>query len=213
MQKKFSEFLSEISNKPLTIIDASIGLEDYVSIDLSVSNTSFKKSNIESSKSFQDYIDTYLKENSARVAYGGYNEERGIYKRSTHFKDENIEERNIHLGLDLWIDAETPVLTPFDATVYGFADNAGLGNYGPTLILKHNIDGVIFYTLYGHLSRASLKHLEVGQFYNKGTEVAKLGAAEVNGDYPPHLHFQVIKSIGDYRFLIMYFCDTKNLND
>jgi hypothetical protein len=55
---------------------------------------------------FENYIENYLTYN-AKVAYGGYNEERNLYQRKL-FKDEETEERNIHIGLDLWIKAEHP---------------------------------------------------------------------------------------------------------
>jgi len=140
-----------------------------------------------------------LLKNNAKVAYGGYNEERNIYQRSSHFNDQEIEERNIHLGIDFWIDAKTNIYTPLDGEIYGFADNVGLGNYGPTIILKHDIKDIVFYTLYGHLSRESLVGLTIGKPFFKGDKIATLGTAEVNGDYPPHLHFQVIKDMGVWK--------------
>jgi len=198
MRKNFSDFLSELFDNPIQLIDKAIDTQAYISLDLSVTNSNLKKEFIETSDQFQNYIDTYLTANTARVAYGGYNEERSIYKRSTHFNQDDVEERNIHLGLDLWISAETEVYASLDGVVYGFADNAGLGNYGPTIILKHTIKSETFYTLYGHLSRESLVHLKVGKSYKKGDVIATLGTAEVNGDYPPHLHFQIIKNIGEW---------------
>jgi murein DD-endopeptidase MepM/ murein hydrolase activator NlpD len=59
-----------------------------------------------------------------------------------------------------------------------------------------------FHTLYGHLSRESLERKSIGQKVKKGETIAWLGAPEVNGDYAPHLHFQIIKDMqgmkGDY---------------
>jgi murein DD-endopeptidase MepM/ murein hydrolase activator NlpD len=51
-----------------------------------------------------------------------------------------------------------------------------------------------FYTLYGHLS-FSLEDLTLGTVYKKNKSLA-LGDSAVNGDYSPHLHFQVIKNMG-----------------
>jgi len=68
--------------------------------------------------------------------------------------------------------------------------------------LQHHIKGLTFYTLYGHLSLSSIETLQVGQEVGKGEKIASLGDASVNGDYPPHLHFQIILDIqgfkGDY---------------
>ena len=90
-----------------------------------------------------------------------------------------------------------------DGEVHSFQNNTNFGDDGPTIILKHTVDGFEFYTLYGHLSVASIQNIQVGQKFAKGAQIATLGNASVNGDYPPHLHFQIIKDMqdgyGDYR--------------
>ena len=65
--------------------------------------------------------------------------------------------------------------------------------------MKHDIDDVAFFTLYGHLSLASIKALKVGQVFKQREQIATLGDTSVNGDYPPHLHFQIIKEMQDYK--------------
>src|SRR5690606_14730404 len=104
-----------------------------------------------------------------KVGFGGYNEDRIIYKRSSHFQGE--EPRSVHLGVDLWTEAGTPVYAPLDAFVHSFADNQGMGNYGPTIILEHRLENHLFYTLYGHLSRKSLLGLSVGKSIKSGEKV------------------------------------------
>ena len=127
---------------------------------------------------------------------------RTIYKRSSHFNLNVATARNIHIGADLWCKANAPVFAPLDATLHSFKNNTNFGDYGPTIILKHHIKGVEFYTLYGHLSLTSIKNLKVNQVFKQGEQLGTLGDATVNGDYPPHLHFQIIKDlqgfIGDY---------------
>jgi hypothetical protein len=50
---------------------------------------------------------------------------REIYiNESTIFKDEDTEERNIHIGLDLWIKAGTPILA-LSKGLHSFNFNAG----------------------------------------------------------------------------------------
>ena len=56
-----------------------------------------------------------------------------------------------------------------------------------------------FYTLYGHLSAESLTNLEIGKVFLKGEKIATLGNYPINGDYAPHLHFQIIKNIEEYK--------------
>lgn len=196
----FSEFLQSISSSSSKVIDPSISLSDYISLDLSSSNSQLSSINISSSDNLAEYIDHYIKTNNAKVAFGGYLETRGIYNRSDYFNDNDPEaERNIHLGLDLWISAGTPVHAVLDGEIHSFNNNTNYGDYGPTIILKHSIKGVDFYTLYGHLSLESLDSLKVGDKVSQGRVIATLGIAEVNGDYPPHLHFQIIKDIQDYK--------------
>lgn len=178
------------------VIADSISLNQYIALDLSVLNHNLAKESLVDSYDFEKYIESYLIVNNSKVAYGGYNEERNLYKRSTIFKDEETEERNIHIGLDLWIKAGTPILAALDGTVHSFNFNAGFGDYGPTIILEHQIENYTFYTLYGHLSLDSLENIAIGAGFKKGQQIGSLGDSAVNGDYSPHLHFQIIKNIG-----------------
>ncbi|NMH86378.1 peptidoglycan DD-metalloendopeptidase family protein [Flavivirga algicola] len=198
----FSKFLNNISSKPLQVLDASIPNSKYIPLDLSESNEELNSIDVSSSSKLDTFINNHIKKYHAFVAYGGYLEVRNIYKRSSHFNKQAEDGRNIHLGVDLWCPANTLIYTPLDATVHSFKNNTNFGDYGPTIILKHVIGEVTFYTLYGHLSLASIKGLKIGQAFIKGEQIATLGDASVNGDYPPHLHFQIIKDIqhciGDY---------------
>jgi murein DD-endopeptidase MepM/ murein hydrolase activator NlpD len=188
--------------KNIKVIDSTIPYSQYTPLDLSAANLELNQLNISDATEFEKYIEHFLAKNKALVAYGGYNEIRNLYKRSTVFNDSNTEERNIHIGLDLWIKAGTPVLAALDGKVHSFQFNNNLGDYGPTIILEHQLEEQIFYTLYGHLSLESIVCLKVGDFFAQGQQLATLGDATVNGDYAPHLHFQIVKNIeinfGDY---------------
>ena len=113
--------------------------------------------------------------------------------------------------MDLWCAAETPVLAAFDGVVHSFKDNTNHGDYGPTLVLKHCIDTVEFYTLYGHLSRSSIKGLNKNTQINKNQCIGYLGDSTVNGDYAPHLHFQIIKNIENFEGDYPGVCSPNNL--
>lgn len=184
------------------VINKSIEYNYYTPLDLSVSNKFLCDENLKTSLDFEKFIKKKLFESDAKVAYGGYNEQRNLYQRSTIFNTTTTEERNIHIGLDLWINSETAVLAALDGKIHSFNFNSGLGNYGPTIILEHTIDETIFYTLYGHLSVESLTNIEIGEKIKKGELIARLGNSTVNGDYAPHLHFQIINNLdgnfGDY---------------
>lgn len=193
----FLSFLKLISNSSLRVLDSSISISDYISIDLSSSNAelSFDSS---SSIAWESYINTYLQGSQKRVAYGGYLEQRNIYARSSHFKPTKNYERNIHIGLDLWCAKQTTVLAVLEGKIHSFKDNTNFGDYGPTIVLEHYIEGTRFYTLYGHLSRESIVGLTNGTNVNQGQVIGELGDSSVNGDYAPHLHFQIINNLDDY---------------
>ena len=150
----FNTFLFGLSNAPVKVIAPSVDFSDYVSIDLSTDNKPLKDFDSSCSNSWTTYINQYLQDRKKSIAFGGYLEPRSIYNRSNYFNSKSaLEARNIHLGIDLWCAAETPVLAAFDGVVHSFKDNTNHGDYGPTIILKHCIDNVEFYTLYGHLSK------------------------------------------------------------
>ena len=180
------------------VIDSFIPYSKYTPIDLSIANIELSKIDLVNAEIFETFIENHLQIKNAKVAFGGYNEERNLYKSSHLFNNEEKEERNIHLGIDLWIKAGTPILAALHGTVYGFDYNTGKGNYGPTIILKHSLENQTFYTLYGHLSMESITEIEIGTVFQKGQKIATLGDVSVNGGYSPHLHFQIIKDIKDY---------------
>lgn len=135
------------------------------------------------------------------MAYGGYLEQRDLYSGNVNFALDE-ERRDVHLGVDFWAKAGTRVVAPLDGEVHSFKNNAVQGDYGPTIILRHELEGILFHSLYGHLSLESLDGLYVGKAFKKGEELATLGTPEVNVHYAPHLHFQLILDLqrkkGDY---------------
>lgn len=207
----FSEVLNQISVGPLSVLNPSIPLSKYVLIDLSETNESLNIIDVSLSSRLETYINNHITTENGLVAYGGYLEVRNIYKCSSHFNSQSQTERNIHIGLDLWCATETAIYAPLDGVVHSFRNNQNYGDYGPTIILKHSIDNVEFYTLYGHLSLKSIEHLSVGQTFNKGDVIGTLGDAIVNGDYPPHLHFQIIRHMQGHEGDFPGVCNKTNL--
>lgn len=203
-QNSLSECLAGLTTGFTPVIDAGFSVSDYMQVDLSVANDELSKNELTSSEDFQQWLDRLLKSGGKKVAYGGYNEKRNLYRRSDLFSlVENEEEvRNIHLGIDLWAPEGTTVHAVLEGEVHSFQDNRNFGDYGPTIILQHDCEEGQFFSLYGHLSRSSLGLLKVGQKVEQGQVLAKLGNASENGDYAPHLHFQIIKDLkgktGDY---------------
>ncbi|MFM7838027.1 MAG: peptidoglycan DD-metalloendopeptidase family protein, partial [Chitinophagaceae bacterium] len=112
------------------------------------------------------------------------------------------EPRRYHIGLDIWGKVGTPLFSFADGELHSLAYNRQFGDYGATLIVRHEIDDCVFYLLYGHLSLADLASLKPGQRINKGDCIAHFGQQEENGGWPPHLHIQIIADLegakGDY---------------
>ena len=126
---------------------------------------------------------------------GRYNETRPFYTTDAYAVQGNDgpEWRTVHLGLDVFLPPGTPVAAPLVGVVHSFQDNANDRDYGPTIILKHNpTPDCAFYTLYGHLSRTSLEGLKVGQTIQAGETFCQIGPMPENGNWSPHLHFQVM---------------------
>lgn len=74
-------------------------------------------------------------------------------------------------------------MADLDGIVHSFKLNEAIGDYGPTIILEHQLENKTFYTLYSHLSLESLANLKIGMSFKKGQQLATLGDASVNGDY------------------------------
>lgn len=192
----FAEFIAGITPRFTNVLDTGFGRHDYIAIDLSEANEELEKINISSSEAFTGFIEDYLDRSGKKVAFGGYREVRKLYRRSDLFQSTE-DAREVHLGLDFWAPANTAVLAVLEGKVHSFKDNINFGDYGPTIILEHEWQGELFYSLYGHLSRRSLENVREGQQVKQGEKIAELGTPEENGDYAPHLHFQIIKELND----------------
>ena len=129
------------------------------------------------------------------VGIGRYDEARGIYLSGLFGAGERPvdERRTVHLGIDLFVPAGSPVHAPLAGIVHTLANNTAPQDYGPLVILRHETDdGGSLFTLYGHLTEDTLEGLEVGQRVAPGQRIARVGAPPTNGGWTPHLHFQIV---------------------
>ncbi|MEM9931392.1 MAG: aminotransferase class III-fold pyridoxal phosphate-dependent enzyme, partial [Bacteroidota bacterium] len=181
-------------------------VQDSIHLDLSVGSTVLgNNSQFESITHFDRTIFRHLEDNGKTMGFGGYAEIRPFYTTDAYQKEGNNgpQWRTAHIGMDFWMTAGTPVFAPLDGIVHSFANNAADCDYGPTIILEHNHTKLlIVFTLYGHLSVDSLSGLQVGQTIKAGQEIARIGDYPVNGNWPAHLHFQVmldtLEKTGDF---------------
>jgi murein DD-endopeptidase MepM/ murein hydrolase activator NlpD len=183
---------------------------DYKPVDLSKSNLSKLNVNPQDNDVLNNYLDHIKTQQQAKVLYGGYLEKRSLYDEKALFNGHQ-QNRDIHLGVDFWAEAGAEIIAPLDGVVHSFKDNTGHGNYGPCIILEHEIDDHILYTLYGHLRKKSLLKLKIGQLIEKDQPFSQLGETSENGGYLPHLHFQIMKDIQDFFGDYPGVCSEKDL--
>ena len=182
------------------VVDFDPGKEKLFPFDLTSSNTELGRLDISDTNIFSEYVSRKLKDSGSKYGIGGYDENRTVYRRSKLFDGE--EERSVHLGVDIWGPAGTKVYAALGGMVHSFAYNEGFGDYGATIILLHQLETVSFHTLYGHLSLKDISGLSEGAYITRGEIVGHFGEPHENGNWPPHLHFQIIREVriknGDY---------------
>lgn len=167
-------------------------------LDFTEANKALTEVNLSNTAEFNAFVFGQLQASTKKYGIGGYLEKRAIYRRSEVFATTASSFRNIHLGVDIWTAAGTSVYAPLPGKVHSFQDNKGFGNYGPTLILSHKLGEKTLYSLYGHLSRTSLSPLNIGREVRAGERIGEIGPFPENGDWPPHLHFQLMWDMGNY---------------
>lgn len=136
-----------------------------------------------------DFTTGYDPERMLRSPYGvgRYDERRpGMYTTELF-----AGERNVHMGIDLAAPVGTPVHAFADGEVHRFGYNPLPGDYGYTLVTRHEIHGTTLYALHGHLAARSLEGRFEGQRVRRGEVIAWIGDRHENGGWNPHLHFQL----------------------
>ncbi len=118
---------------------------------------------------------------------GRYNERRpGMY---TGFQSQ--DNRDIHMGIDLFSPVGALVHAVGDGEIIMTANNAQQGDYGFTVLAEHEYRGKNIYALYGHLGRSAIDLNKAGQSVKAGDVIGEVGSFEENGNWPPHVHFQL----------------------
>ena len=133
-------------------------------------------------------------EDNGRIWLGYYHEPRLIYAEPAFRKGpwKASDRRTVHLAVDAFVPAGTPMFAPLRGEVFVAEYRAGHLDYGGVIILRHETpDGDPFYTLYGHLNPEFLEHLKPGDIIEKGQQFCRLGDPTQNGGWAPHVHFQL----------------------
>lgn len=127
-----------------------------------------------------------------RPAYGigRYDEKRpGMYDAALF--TQGAEARDVHMGIDLGAPAGSEVFAFDDGAIFLFDDNTAPGDYGPTLVTLHSVEGRPLYVLLGHLARRSLVGKTVGATFRRGDVLGWIGEEHENGGWNPHVHVQL----------------------
>jgi murein DD-endopeptidase MepM/ murein hydrolase activator NlpD len=142
-------------------------------------------------------FDGWFAARNVTYGLGLYGEKRSVYATDQFADAASPERRVIHLGIDVFAPAMTPLCAPLPGRVRHVTYNADPLDYGHTLILEHQADGVPFFTLYGHLAATLPNILCIGDAVLPGQRIAHLGNWPENGGWAPHLHFQLITDLLD----------------
>ena len=142
---------------------------------------------------FSDHaFDPWFAAKGVTYGLGSYGEKRSVYETDAFADAASPERRTVHLGIDVFAPAMTPVYAPLAGQVLHVTYNPDYLDYGNTLILQHDAGGVPFYTLYGHLAASLPGLLAVGDIVAPGQLIAHLGDWHENGGWAAHLHFQIM---------------------
>jgi len=202
MKPTLTEILQKNSQQFHPVVSFHPEKEKLLPFDFTKNNKELTESILTDTDKFTEYVNQKLKVANAKFGIGGYNEHRELYNRSRVFDEPGTEPRRLHLGIDIWGRPYTAIMSPLDGIIHSFAFNNRFGDYGATIILTHNFEGYSFHTLYGHLSLNSIKNLREGDNVKKGDVIGEFGIPMENGQWPPHLHFQIIGDVqgwkGDY---------------
>ena len=140
-------------------------------------------------------FDPWFAAQNVTYGLGLYGENRTVYATAQFADAASPERRTVHTGIDVFAAAGTPVFAPLPGKVRHVTYNADPLDYGHTLILDHQLDGLTFHTLYGHLGASLPTLLSPGDTVTQGQLIAHLGDWPENGGWAAHVHFQIMSDM------------------
>ena len=179
------------------VIPKSLLRKTHREVNLAEEVVHFMKTHPKLKFTFKDLINPYKypklidrvhKEMGVAWSYGGWLENRSVIFQYTYLKN---TQSWIHLGIDINVPIGTPVLAALDGTIHSvntdYPEEGGWGNY---VILRHQIDGITFFSITGHLGKKGL--VAENQKVPRGEILGYVGKIGENGFWRPHTHFQFI---------------------
>jgi len=196
-----NEYITRTSSSAFPVLGIPLTTANCKVLDLSVEGEMISGDhNLNRETHLTSRIGNEMETHNADIGIGRYDEPRILYNSplfsNTGFSE--IEDRTIHLGIDLFSKAGQPLFSPYDGVFHSLSYNPAPLDYGNVIIIKHSTDQSLpFYTLYGHLGSESLSGKKVGDTVKAGERIAVTGIPGENGGWTPHLHFQIISDISD----------------
>ncbi len=201
-------WLEEHGGDAAPVLRPNPATEEHRIFDFSVAEREWTAVPLEAGPDeWTDRIFGRMSHEEVRVALGRWDEPRRwytseIFRDEAGSDDDPPDPRTVHLGLDIFVRPGSPVYSPLAGRIYAVTSNIRPLDYGPTLTLIHEADGIPFWTLFGHLGREALEAWEPGDEVARGQQIATVGTYPVNGGWTPHLHFQILldpmERAGDY---------------
>lgn len=188
-------------NYPYFLLSNSVRVESLLGegdfgeplvFDFSGSNPDLWQMEVTDQEGFQAYVDRGLSDSGRQWGVSGYLEKRDSLLRD--LPQMVSEERFFHLGLDVILPRGASLYVPLDGEVVETGYEEGKGNFGGFILIRHELSGEVFYSLWGHLRSATLP--SVGTVLRVGERFAELGEFSENGDWFYHTHLQVLTERG-----------------
>lgn len=152
--------------------------------------TSLTTEEIKNQKYFNEKIKQFWLKNNLNLIISGFLEKREVMFRSLWFEQMIFEKRFYHLWLDLSVSKWLKIYAPLDWEVYYSWYEKWAWNYGWYIVIKHNLEWFIFYSLYWHQNKNSLPviwtKLKAGNIFSSIWDYFE------NWWYFHHLHLQLI---------------------
>jgi hypothetical protein len=160
--------------------DAQIPTDDVLAGFLKINGDMRRKNN--------QYLTDLARKTSHEKFFSGAFQQLGNSQVEARFADARTYiyqgkevDRQVHLGFDLAVTANVPIVASERGTVVHASD---LGIYGNCVVIDH---GLGVQSLYGHLSSIGVK---VGDSVEKGAEIGRSGMTGLAGG--DHLHFTML---------------------
>ena len=134
--------LTELGDRIGPVLDPDPRTATRYALDFSVGSLEWSAiTGVDDAGTWSEAIGARLRSVGASIGVGHYNEARQWYT-APQFRaqsDRGDTWRTVHLGVDLFAPAGVPVLAPLGGVVAAVRDNRGHLNYGPTVILRHDL--------------------------------------------------------------------------